>query len=677
MKKRIKDFAAWIVLAAMVLALIPGLVNRISNESKNKNVTVSLMYSIIANRVSPAKLDEMLDKYIEEGIDTITLIETDMNILISQGLVNCTKFNALSLENDALSQKITKEVRKNYPNVADDSYVLTIKDKKIKERVKYDIGRKYTAEDYHLVENVDGTDAYIIHNGRINMWDIVLGYDEDVIKELKKRGYKIALLHKLTNYKKTDYLDDIENVVDKYDIEYINIKNGLELLEDEKMIKDNYRRFADIINKYNMTYVVTENANQLGNQDFEGYDYIFDKVMGEGGSKKVVRAYETYDNSQDDGSHYKHRVSQFFNSTIDRNLRFLHVSQIDVQGVSYDMAADYTFKAAKTYVEKIKKCGYTVNELPEVIDYNARTRANSAACAVIMLMCILIMYNILVQDKKKIVSTIAYILALVSVPATFVMPKILLGLYPTAYSVIMGCFSITLVLGFVKAQMNKMSFFPLFICTTATAVGSLLVSSIGLGTMLSGMDYYINNEIFRGIKLSLTAPMIFTAVAAYYMFVKDETFSIRAVIKKVIVSEIKVYWVIIAAVIYYVVSYYLKRSGNVNTISDLEKLMRETITSIFPARPRTKEFIVGYPALMLFVYYVKNYNIKLFKWGFALGSSILTASVANTFCHVFTDYSVMCMRVLNGILVGAIICVPVYFANILLVKIVKLIKEKF
>lgn len=677
MKKNLIRFSAWVVLLAMTLVFVPGIINRVSNESKNQNIVVSILYSNIAPRLSPNELDKMLNEYKEIGVDTITLLETDMNQLVLNGLANCTKFNALSLKYDDFSKKAVNKIRKAYPNVSNDSYILTIEDSKTRKKVSYDMAQKYTSEDYYFVGTVDKTDIYIIHNGRANMWDIVLGYDEDLIKELKSRGHKICLLHKVTNYKKTKYLDDIENVVEKYDVEYLNLKSGIEPLKGEKFVKENYTRLADIINKYNLTYVVTENSNHLQNQDFPGYDYVFDKVMGKNGSKKVIRSYETYDNSQDDGSHYKHRVSQFFNSTIDRNIRFVTVTQIDVAGLSYQLGADYTLKATKQYIEKIQKCGYTVNKPTATLDYSSAARTNAAAAAVFMIMCVLIIINIVSGKTSKSINIIGYVLAIISVVATIFMPKVLLGLYPTAYSLVMSCFAITLAMGFLKAKLNTYSFPILFLGTTLITVGSLLITSLGQSAMLSGIDYYINNDVFRGIKLSLMVPIVYTAVVAYYMFVRDENFNILPVIKKVLVSEIKVYWLIIGALFAVIISYYIKRSGNVNSISEFEKIMRDTITDIFPARPRTKEFLVGYPSLMLFVYYAKKYNIKLLKWSFAVGASILTASVANSFCHVFTNYSTICMRVVNGIIIGAILCIPIYFANIVIVRLIKLIKEKF
>ena len=129
-----------------------------------------------------------------------------------------------------------------------------------------------------------------------------------------------------------------------------------------------------------------------------------------------------------------------------------------------------------------------------------------------------------------------------------------------------------------------------------------------------------------------------------------------------VVARIQVYWVILAAIFGGIAYYYILRSGNVNSIGFLEQGMRTKITDFFVERPRTKEFLLGYPALMLFVFYMKKGHRPL-GWAFAVGSSILAASISNTFCHVFTGTTTIYMRVINGLLLGVLTCIVVYFVN--------------
>ena len=85
---------------------------------------------------------------------------------------------------------------------------------------------------------------------------------------------------------------------------------------------------------------------------------------------------------------------------------------------------------------------------------------------------------------------------------------------------------------------------------------------------------------------------------------------------------------------------------------------------------------MGYPALVLFVYYAKNTDINILKWLLAVGASILAASITNSFCHVFTDFSVIVTRTVNGLLIGIIVSIVAYIANLILVRVIKAIGNR-
>ena len=52
-----------------------------------------------------------------------------------------------------------------------------------------------------------------------------------------------------------------------------------------------------------------------------------------------------------------------------------------------------------------------------------------------------------------------------------------------------------------------------------------------------------------------------------------------------------------------VMGYYLVRTGKSSLILPFEDIMRKKLTDIFAIRPRTKEFLIGYPLFFLFVYF--------------------------------------------------------------------------
>ena len=521
MKKRITSIISWALIALMLLMLVPSLITRLNAEKANKNVNIAVLYNDLVKKVSDEVLWQNLDEYKKIGVDTVAVMEEDLNALVSAGELTCIKYNVLLHKYDEESIYIGDEIKKAFPNVTLDSYVIIVKRDGMKEKLSYLLPRRFGEEDYVYIGNLkyddttDDMDIYLFHNGHKQLWDFAIGYDEKEIKALHDKGFKISLIHKVKNYANTEYLEDIDRIVKQFDVKYLNLKEDTSPVLGIEENKANYEGLANIINSNNMTLVVTENTNQLSNQRFLGYNEVYNSVLQYGGSGKVIRAYETYDDSQADASFYGHRVTQLFNSTMDRNLRFIIITQINVAKPSMEQLAEYTLRATTEYKNKIVSEGFTINGETNPLWYNANKTLNYACCAVIMVMAVLLMVKLIGGKEYNLLSYIAFAIALVGFGATYFIPVSLvslLTLYPSIYCVIQSCFAMTLVLRFLKTFKEKLGVVTLTLSSIAIMLGTLLISSIGMGSMLSGMDYYINNDIFRGIKLSLIVPIVFTTI---------------------------------------------------------------------------------------------------------------------------------------------------------------------
>ncbi len=291
----------------------------------------------------------------------------------------------------------------------------------------------------------------------------------------------------------------------------------------------------------------------------------------------------------------------------------------------------------------------------------------SALALVLMGLMLLTLIELLAGRSYKILTVLAAIGCVLAALATFKLPMSLVQLYPSLFASLAPCFCITAVFSYVAEKRNSMKELSFTLSTMLLSLGLLCICGLVQGALLSGIDYYINFSIFRGIKLSLYVPMIYSIPAYYMIFVKENNKSIIPDAKKLLTSDVKVYWLVLVALFAFVGLVYIRRSGNVNEISAIEDAMRTFITEHFPARPRTKEFI-AWPCLLLFIYYIKERRVPLASFIFAIGSSILFASVVNTFCHVFTNLLTMYTRVFVGVLFSAFICVGVYIINKLWLK---------
>ena len=124
--------------------------------------------------------------------------------------------------------------------------------------------------------------------------------------------------------------------------------------------------------------------------------------------------------------------------------------------------------------------------------------------------------------------------------------------------------------------------------------------------------------------------------------------------------------------------YYLARTGHESdvSVSTLEIIMRNDLENLLLARPRTKEFLVAFPCIMLAVYSAVR-RLPFFTALFGLAGTIGLTSVCNTFMHIHTPLYLGFVRtgysLLFGILLG---CVYVLCFD-LLYRVVRRVQKKY
>ncbi|MGN1097411.1 MAG: DUF5693 family protein [Clostridia bacterium] len=666
-KKRVYNIVKAAIALLMVLIILPSVVQRVSNESQNKNVVVSLLYNDIKMKLSKEDLDRELDEYKKLGVNTITVQEEDLNSLISSGTITCIKYNVLLHKYDDESEDMIKQI-KNLSHITNDSYILVTKRDDSKAFLKKWIPLKYSDEEYAYFKTAYGADMYVLYDGTPLTYQISVGYMESDLKYLHDKGFDIAFDARIKNYKVQGYLDEYDRLIKEYGVKYFNIRDNYRHPKKEKEAAANYKGISNLIKNNDLVLVVTENPDQLSNEKPIGYATIFND-----NSDKVIRSYETYIVQNSDPTEYMFRYYQYLNSTIDRNIRFINVTQVTNATGTHLEQNELTKKAVKTYIDKINSIGYNTDGFTLNYDYqDVNRRLTAAAALVLMGIMLLTLIEWLMGRSYVQLTALAAICCVLGAAATFKLPVSLVQLYPSVFAVLAPCFCLTSVFVFAENMKDKLDRWKYISSMLLLALVSLCLCGLVQGGLLSGIDYYINFTIFRGIKLSLYAPMVFSMLAYYMVFIKKRNVNILWDAKNLLTARVQVYWLILIAIFAGVGMVYIVRSGNVNEISSLEEAMRTFITEYFPARPRTKEFI-AWPCLMLFAYYTKVRRIPLASFVFGVGSSILFASVINSFCHVFTSLVTIYTRVFVGVFISIFICIFVYIINKYFLKLVDLI----
>ena len=100
----------------------------------------------------------------------------------------------------------------------------------------------------------------------------------------------------------------------------------------------------------------------------------------------------------------------------------------------------------------------------------------------------------------------------------------------------------------------------------------------------------------------------------------------------------------------------IARSGNDSDISPspIEMAFRHLLTATLSVRPRFKEFLIGFPCMMLMPALLGVHRRAL-GWLLALGIGVGIGDIIDTFSHLHTPLEVSILRIVNGLIAGAIV----------------------
>src|SRR6202163_3738163 len=187
----------------------------------------------------------------------------------------------------------------------------------------------------------------------------------------------------------------------------------------------------------------------------------------------------------------------------------------------------------------------------------------------------------------------------------------------------------------------------LVIATLVTLGGALLVVGL-LSTPLTMTEI----DRFSGVKLVLAVPPLVCLLL--YLFTRRWGSNLTpAALSEAPVNVLQ----LVAGLVLLGAGYLLlARSGNHSDIapSAFELALRSHLSTILQVRPRFKEFVIGFPALMLLPTLVPADRAR-WGWLFALAIGIGLADVVDTLSHLHTHLSVSLLRLINGAVIGVVV----------------------
>ena len=173
--------------------------------------------------------------------------------------------------------------------------------------------------------------------------------------------------------------------------------------------------------------------------------------------------------------------------------------------------------------------------------------------------------------------------------------------------------------------------------------GGLLIAGI-----YSEIEYLLKFEQFRGIKLAFMLPLLFTGLWTLRAYGRGVFSLLHRPVNPVGVFMLSA---LAAGILLY-----LMRSGNVTFLkpTEIEDMFRTFLENTLVARPRNKEFLIGYPAALLFIFFYLRRNFTLLPL-LAICIQMGQVSALNSLCHFHTPLHLSLLRIFNGLWLGVLV----------------------
>lgn len=168
--------------------------------------------------------------------------------------------------------------------------------------------------------------------------------------------------------------------------------------------------------------------------------------------------------------------------------------------------------------------------------------------------------------------------------------------------------------------------------------------------LLADTGYMLKLDVFSGVKAAHILPLLILTIVFYFCFIPSSVpGGLR--LKKFFDAALPVKWAIIGLILLSLGIIYILRTGNeaVLITSSLELKTRALLDLVLGVRPRTKEFLLGYPLLLLLFY--TGYRDHRFLPLLLLGA-IGQISLVNTYAHIHTPLLISLQRSFNGLWLG-------------------------
>lgn len=646
MKKRtLYSVLIFLIAAGAFVGLISSY-KRVVIESKNSSVELAVDYSDVQKLSlrEGLSVDELLLKLKNAGVTSIALTEDTLDKLELDGSV--AWITGHEFETLAKITKTKKKEKKNVPQVVRS---INPSIKTLLRAIKDDPLSSYVVatdpSSFRFVKY--GLDVMLGKNRvkKVSPYMLKVSDDEEDLLSLgigiprKKIDLVISKGFYVIPRIKNNYRLDGEKLSAKLE-ELSSYGPFTKVVFDGEEVggyKNNIRSVAATLKDYDVDYGYVEMAEQKG-------DSLLMKNMG----TNIVRVHSIPEDEMQKKMTKAEALDRFERAVSERGVRVLFIRPFySLQGTEKDLTATNV-----SYINDIKanvlKSGHTIG----VAGRPGPLRARMAALLFLSLavaagFCLLLsaFWDISAKAVAVVLSSAVFAVVFFKYSGQQLLFEKLCAL---AAAIIFPSLSISSVFDLGK---RTDIIFSSISRPVAMVLASFFISLTGALIVIGSLSdslFMLGAQQFIGIKAAFVLPIAFVAL---YCAVKGSD-NMKGKLLQWLNTPITGMVVMVFGVVAVAGALYILRSGNFGIgVLDSERLARSLLENLMVVRPRTKEFLIGYPVLFLGALYYLRSDRKLL-WAFLIVGVIGPISTLNTFCHVHSPLLISVLRAIYGVILG-------------------------
>lgn len=616
------------ILLAISLAISTALmIVKIVTEQRNKQVEISVPIQEVEklSKITNHTTEGILEILKSSGLTSLAIEEVTLKdfkdlgkVLILNGWQVLDHYRFLGVQSSMLQDIV---LEKNFNPV---SYYVFTRDQDIFEKLQkfmlargYDI-KTYEGEDLYILQEVKGIGGFT---------DIGMGFDEGSFDRAKSQDlYSIVMAKELYNKTPEEVTFLISQLTGKDISVFIPQDNKMPKDPKARGILQNFLKQNNIIlgfDEFLNGNGITDSARKLGYSAIRVYNRPPHKWMEE---------YILAVRDRNDRLLYLHLFLSGHDDMVSYNAD--HIAEIRKSIMSPGLISDFTLAKVKPFgIFKYSKFLSFICSLGVIWAMAGLFKLTglSHKLVAILTFCIFCLFALCAALNFTIFRDVAGLITAVTFPI---------------YSIYSG-----IKRKEVQKSKKLKDILKQTLRNFCEAISIALIGSILLWGIFGDMTTFLGLEKFRGIK----ALYIISFGIMIFLYIKDKNHGIS--LKQPIISLGGILALVAFSGVLFVL---INRTGNYSVIPipKWELEFRVWLEKALPVRPRTKEFLMGFPALVIADGLKSFGNIKYSCW-FYMAALLGVVSMVNTFSHFHIATLVSLIRSFEGILLGMLLGVVV------------------